>query len=362
MSLEKTYNKVKGNQTRLDEELEMIARLGLTKEQKNSLFKAAGEAMVKLPAEKFVAIMQACCPDTVVDGTTHSATVEKLVNESSIEDMRNIVEAMADSSDDEEETDHLLEMLEALTEQEPEVEQVEQIAIEESLKAIFGSDLLTEETQEKLTTLFEAAINEKVALKTAAIEAQLEEEMGSQVEQLVDTLDAYLEEAVDSFFAKNQIAIETGIRVEMMESFMGGIKSLVEQHNFAIETDQVDMVQELSTKVEDLEARLDESLNTQVALKREIEAGDKAAALADAGRLLTVGQQEKLSTLAEDLEFTSKDKYAAKLKVIVEQYFPTTTEKTTEVVAEGLLTEETAEVAPKPSNIYAAAISRTVKK
>ncbi len=375
MSLKKTFEEMKGQeQARLDEELEMINRLGLTKEQKNALFHAAGEAMVKMDASKFVEIMQACCPDLVVNGGTPEAQAATVSESATIEQMKSIVEAMVEATEDEEEKQGLAEMVIALTEKadtdsdeddedgddEDADDEDDKKSIEEALKAIFGADLLTEETQDKVATLFQAAINDQVAKKTATIESRLEEETTAQIEQLVDTLDAYLEEAVDSFISSNAIAIETGIRVEMMESFMGGVKSLVEQHNFAIETEQVDIVQELTTKVEILEAKLDESLNDKVALKREIESGHIAAAIADAGKHLTVTQQDKLAQLAEDLEFTTKDKYAAKLKVIVEQYFPATAEKPSDVV-EGVLTEEV-EVEPAKGNIYADAITRTLKK
>lgn len=395
MTLNKAYQEVKAKaKAQLNEEMEMINRTGLSTEQKNALFHAAGEAMTKLDASKFSEIMSTCSPETVVDGDLNK-TVEKTVNEASCGSMKKIVEAMAEIEEDAEVAEGLLEMADLLaedaideeTEEEKKagahdvatpdapkadagtdaqaaVENKKMMNCESELKAIFGADLLTEEVQEKVATLFEAAVAEKTAAKLVEEVARLEEEKEAEILVILESLDAYLESAVDTFIEENALAVETGLRVELMESFMGSIKAAVEDHSFDITTENVAIVEDLSEQVETLEGKLDALLNENAQLKGTVQAGDRSAALAAAGEGLTLSQQEKLATLSEDLEFTTADKFKKKLAVIREQYFTATAPVLNEESAvgdvSGVITEE--KEVQKSTNVYADAISRTVKK
>lgn len=240
----------------------------------------------------------------------------------------------------------------------------------EELEAIFGSDTLTEEFALKATTLFETALAARVAVEKVAIEeayeAKLTEEVTSIKTTLEEQVDQYLNYAVQEWVKQNEVAIESSVRSDVMESFMNGLKNLFAEHYIDIPEDKVDLVSELAAKVEDLEAKLNESVKDKMEVQEEVEALKKEAAFSEVSEGLAMTQVEKLRQLTESFVGDDLESYKKKLEIVKESNFHANKKPTqTNILTEEFETEEenTNTVAVDPSvKRYADIISRTVKK
>lgn len=247
----------------------------------------------------------------------------------------------------------------------------DQINIEEHVKALFGSDeSLTEDFKEKATTIFEAAVvakvNEELAKVVVDIETQLEEEKVAIEEEMSAKLDQYLDYVVEQWIEENKLAVEQGIKSELVEDFISGLKDLFVEHYIDIPDDKVDVVEEIAAKAEELEHKLDEQIRINAEMNKAIEEHVKEDLFDDIAESLTDTQKEKFRTLAEGVEFVNEDKYVEKLNVLKESYFNESSE--TKMVDSGFddaepLEEETQVRSIDPEmSAYMSAISRTVKK
>lgn len=247
----------------------------------------------------------------------------------------------------------------------------DQINIEEHVKALFGSDeSLTEEFKEKATTIFEAAVvakvNEELAKVVVDIETQLEEEKVAIEEEMSAKLDQYLDYVVEQWIEENKLAVEQGIKSELVEDFISGLKDLFVEHYIDIPDDKVDVVEEIAAKAEELEHKLDEQIRINAEMNKAIEEHVKEDLFDDIAESLTDTQKEKFRTLAEGVDFVNEDKYVEKLNVLKESYFNESSE--TKMVDSGFddaepLEEETQVRSIDPEmSAYMSAISRTVKK
>jgi len=236
-----------------------------------------------------------------------------------------------------------------------EIIEEEVISIEESVAQMFDGMDLSEEFKNKATLVFEAAVNASANEKAAVIAeekiAELTEEMNesiqSTVETMVENLDSYLDYVVEEWMQENELAIETGIKVEMAESLMDGLRGLFEEHNIEVDEDTVDVVAELEEELDEIKEFANERINENVELAKEIAAYRAAQVFDEMSEGMTMTQRERLKSLSEKLDFANIDEYTANLETLKESFFnedkPVVNE---EVEEEEILTEEAAPKAP----------------
>jgi len=246
---------------------------------------------------------------------------------------------------EEEETEGEVVAEEEVTEETEEVEA--EYSVEEDVQALFTGEDLSEEFQEKARTIFETAIKTKVAEVKEQIEAQYEaaliEEVQSIKSELTERLDAYLEYVADEWIAENTLAIEHGLKTEMTESFLAGMKSLFEDHYVSIPEDKYDVIENMVDKLDEMETKLNEQIQRNVALNKRLAESTSDVIFAEVAEGLALSQKDKLASLAENVEFDSEANYREKLVKLRESYFPTnagTQRSKTETVSEEVKTEE----------------------
>jgi hypothetical protein len=229
-------------------------------------------------------------------------------------------------------------------------EDIGPINVQDDIEALTaGEEGLSEDFKSKATTIFEAAVHAKVVDEVnARMEQQTkEQEAGSQEfqKELTEKVDGYLTYVVEEWMKDNELAIERGIRSELVEDFMSGIKTLFTEHYIDIPEEKVDMVDDLFTKVEDLETSLDEEINRGVELQKELAQFKKDDALKQSTKDLADTDSEKIAKLAEGIEFENTEQYIEKLSVLKESYFPKADSVTSEITE----TDDTIEVTEEKS-------------
>lgn len=247
----------------------------------------------------------------------------------------------------------------------------EDIDVREDVSAMFeGTDDLTEEFKEKATTIFEAAVlakvNEHLEKISINFESELDEEIAKLRAEQADQLDSYLDYVVEQWMDQNRLAVEQGIKADMVEDFIKGLKGLFEDHYVTIPDEKVDVVEELASKVEEIEALLDEEIAKNVELNKLVEETVKDKLVESVSEDLTETQKAKFKTLAEGIDFTDSEAFEAKLSVIKESYFGMVEESTSEYDFDEVdpLEEEvtTKKVSDPTMAGYVNAISRSIKK
>ena len=231
------------------------------------------------------------------------------------------------------------------------------IDVKDDVEALVqGEDGLTEEFKEKASTIFQAAVQakvmEEVNKKADEIETQLKEDQDKSSEgfkkEMTEKVDGYLTYVVEEWMKENELAIEKGIRSELVEDFMSGLKTLFAEHYIDIPEEKVDMVDDLFTKVEDLETSLDEEINRGVELQKELAQFKKDDALKQATKDLADTETEKISKLAEGIEYENAEQYIEKLNVLKESYFPKSDAVTSEITE----TDDTIEVSEEEEVVH----------
>ncbi len=206
-----------------------------------------------------------------------------------------------------------------------EEEVVETYDMEDDVNALLGGEELSEEFKEKAKTIFEAAISAKVSeVKQKLNEenaAKLEEERAAIKSELTERTDSYLEYVADEWLKENQISVEHGLKTEMTESFLTGMKSLFEDHYVSIPEEKYDVVSTMVEKLDDMETKLNEQIDKNVALNKRLSESVSDVILADVSEGLADTEKEKLATLSEGVEFESEDSYKQKLATLRESYF-----------------------------------------
>ena len=209
---------------------------------------------------------------------------------------------------------------------------------------VSGEEGLSEDFKKKASTIFEAAVHAKVVDEVnKRMETQQKEVEASKEEfqkDLSEKVDGYLTYVVEEWMKENELAIERGIRAELVEDFMSGLKTLFTEHYIDLPEEKVDMVDDLFTKVEELETSLDEEINRGVELQKELAQFKKDDAVKEATKDLADSDSEKISKLAEGIEFENSEQYIEKLNVLKESYFPKSDAVTSEITE----TDETIEV------------------
>jgi len=243
-------------------------------------------------------------------------------------------EAKTDEVVSEEETTETEETQEVVAEEETteeaseeeEVVEEEQIDIEADVQALFEGEELSEEFQNKARTIFEAAINAKLAEVKESVQAQYEEQLVEEVaaikSELEERVDAYLEYVADEWMTDNEIAVESGLKSEMTDSFLTGMKSLFEEHYVSVPEDKYDVIESMVDKLDEMEGKLNEQIEKNVALNRRLAESSADVVFGEVTEGLAATQKEKLATLVENVEFESEADYREKLVTLKESYFP----------------------------------------
>ncbi len=227
-----------------------------------------------------------------------------------------------------------------------EAEVVAEYDIEEDVTALLNGEELSEEFQEKARTIFETAINSKVAAIKESLEAQYETKFVSELseaitetkEELTTRVDSYLEYVAEEWFNENQLAIEAALKTEMTESFISGMKDLFETHYVTIPEEKYDVLESMVEKLDDMETKLNEQIEKNVSLNSRLSESVADGIVAQVSEGLAQTQKEKLATLAESVEFESEEQYREKLETLKESYFSAKTPKAakTESLSEGV--------------------------
>jgi hypothetical protein len=291
---------------------------------------------------------------------------EDLVDE---EDEEDVVSegSHEDEDEDEEEDPKPKKGKKSPKEEDDEDEMKEEYDIEEDVNALLAGEELSEEFQEKARTIFEAAIRSKVAEIKEELQASYEEALVEEIqvikEGLVDRVDAYLEYVADEWVSENALAVEHGLKTEMTESFLQGMKGLFEDHYVTIPEDRYDVIESMVDKLDEMEGKLNEQIERNVALNKRLAESVADVIFADVAEGLALSQKDKLASLAENVEFDSEANYREKLVTLRESYFPSNA-GTQKEVTENLSEEVDYSNASQVSGVmerYLSVLSRTTK-
>ncbi len=311
-----------------------------------------GEPMVKLPSTK-VGMIQ--------------AAVEKLQSMKKVQVADMVNAMMKPEAYMKKKTDESVETEDAPTLSEIIKVSKDDIDVSEDMKAMFGSEDLSEDFKDKATTIFESAVLSKVneVLESATIDmnAEIEVERATARADMESKLDDYLDYVVNEWVKENELAIEKGIRSEIVENFMVGLRNLFTENYIDIPEDKVDIVDEMAAKVEEQEQAVNEEIEKNIELRKELNALKMNKALDEVSEGLTETQKEKFISLAEGVDYSGDD-YTEKLETIKENYFPQeevveNNDVSDEEPLENL--EEETKVNGSMAN-YMNAISRSIKK
>lgn len=196
----------------------------------------------------------------------------------------------------------------------------------EDLDALVSSEAtLSESFREKASTIFEAALSAKISSEVNRLEEQYEEQLNEEIAQieqhLVEKVDSYLSYVVETWMKENQLAVETGLRAEIAESFIASLQTVFAEHYLEVPQGKEDLVETLSSRVEELEESLSDIIGDNVSLKEQVSRMSREKLIRESSVGLSETQIEKLKTLTEGLEFDSSDSFAKKVDTIKESYF-----------------------------------------
>ena len=309
-------------------------------------------------------------------------TMKKPVDEESeYDDEDEILEAKEEEEDDEDMEDEAPKskskkkgMMKGKKEEEDEDDEEEvkeemqmiEDQIEEDVAALLSGEDLSEEFKFKARTVFEAALNARTEQIEEAIIRQYEEQLSEEVQEIAEALtervDAYLEYVADEWITENALAIETGLKTEMTESFLNGMKELFEDHYVTIPEDRYDVLESMVEKLDDMETKLNEQIERNVALNQRLAESATDVIFADVAEGLAISQKDKLASLAENVEFDGEGEYREKLVTLRESYFPTYTSAPTRN-RQDYLVEETTDSVPysAPTGVMEAYVNAFAK-
>ena len=250
-----------------------------------------------------------------------------------------------------------------------EEEEVIEVNVEDDINALIAGEELSEEFEEKARTIFETAINSKVSLIKEDLEKEyakiLQEEIDSTKVELTERVDSYLEYVANEWLEENSLAVEQGLKAEMSESFLTGMKSLFEEHYVSIPEDKYDVLESMVNKLDDMEEKLNEQIEKNVGLTKRLAESKSDGILSDVSEGLAVTQKDKLASLAESVEFESETDYREKLVTLRNSYFPTRQVASTQSEDSEMLSEESkapeAEATGTMAN-YLTTLQRITKK
>jgi len=286
--------------------------------------------------------------DVVNKGAKPAETAKGMKEEETeveVEEDQEIVseeEATEEEVVSEEETTEEEVVAETTEDSEEAIVEEEVIDVEEDINALISGEELSEEFQEKARTIFEAAIRTKIAEIKEEMKSEYEnslvEEVAAVKAELSERTDAYLEYVADEWISENQLAVEHGLKTEMTESFLTGMRGLFEDHYVTIPEEKYDVIHSMVEKLDEMEDKLNEQINKNVALNKRLSESVADVILADVSEGLALSQKEKLASLAENVEFESESNYREKLATLRDSYFsanPSAQRNHSENISEG---------------------------
>ena len=340
----------------------------------NKLFEAAAEILAgskksasAMPAEKLPAeIHDAGGPtpqnyknddnSAKITPSTKSATApttKPSAASSKMEETENEDEVIAEMHDDEAEDKAMIKKMKMKEK------------MKEDVDALFADDsTISEEFKSKVSTIFEARVEDRVTQIEEEIESHyagmLEEAVQTIKDDLTEKVDDYLNYVIEQWMEENQIAIESGLRSEMTEEFISGLRNLFAEHYIDVPAEKIDLVSELATKVEELESSLNEEIERGIQIKKSLIESHKTEVVHVVCEGLTATQVEKIKSLAESVEFSTEEEYKNKLETIRENYFPSGTKR----ADENQLHEELGDVEDKKvsSDPFVNAVAQAISK
>jgi hypothetical protein len=302
------------------------------KQVRDVVNKSAGkaDAMQKLPAGA-VKEDEDLDVEAVIEEDIEDEASEKISEEETVEESEEISE---------EEVEEVEEETEApVAEETSEME----FEIEEDVNALLEGEELSEEFQEKAKVIFEAALRSKVSEIQEAFEAQYEQKLIEEVEEIKEALservDSYLEYVAEEWINENNLAVQAGLKEELTESFMTGLKGLFEEHYVTIPEDKYDVLNSMVEKLDEMETKLNEQIEKNVSLNKRLAESVANGIFDEISEGLAHSQKDKLASLSESVEFESEEEYREKLEMLRESYFPSkkaTSSAKTESLSEGV--------------------------
>jgi hypothetical protein len=246
-------------------------------------------------------------------------------------------------------------------------EMKEEFDVEEDVNALLHGEELSEEFQEKAKIIFESALRSKVNEIRESLEVQYEQKLVEEVEEikseLQERVDSYLEYVSEEWMSENQLAIEQGLKEELTESFLSGLKGLFEEHYVTIPEDKYDVLESMVEKLDEMETKLNEQIDKNIQLNKRLSESVADRIFDEISEGLAITQKEKLASLAESVEFESETEYREKLETLKESYFPSRVvapTATTETLSEGV------DIAPEyhsdTMNAYLRTLSSVAKR
>ena len=287
---------------------------------------------------------------------SNEETVEETVAEETPSKLREKMKEAIEASDSEEVV------------AESQEDEAEELDVNDDINALVAGEELSEEFQEKAKTIFEAAINSKVAKIEEALEADhvkaLTEEVTEFKNELTERVDSYLEYVASEWMQENQLAVDQGLKGELSESFMTGLKGLFEEHYVSVPEDKYDVLESMVNKLDEMEEKLNEQIDKNVNLNKRLAESTSDGILSDVSEGLAVTQKEKLASLAESVEFETENDYREKLVTLRNSYFPTKQVTSTQSDGSDFITEENGQEVQATGHManYLSTLQRVAKK
>jgi hypothetical protein len=244
------------------------------------------------------------------------------------------------------------------------------IDLTDDVKALVSTDAdLSEEFKDKAATIFETAVRTRIKEQTKILEGQYEEKLSAEKETMkeamVEKVDSYLNYVVEEWMKENELAVERGIRTEIAEDFITGLKDLFKEHYIDVPEEKYNVLDDLTNQVKDLEGKLNEQIEKNVNLTKEVNNSERTNLVAEVSADLADTEKEKFASMAENVEFDSAPKFKEKLETIKESYFPKTKieeSSSKDEVDSVAANEPVVEASSDAMAAYTAAISKNLKK
>ena len=241
-------------------------------------------------------------------------------------------------------------------------------SVKEDVDALLNGEELSEEFRAKAETIFEAAVMTRVKSEVARIEeefeAKLEESVAQNIEGIVEQVDGYLGYIAEQWMTQNEIALERGMKSDILEGFIGGLKNLFEEHYIDIPEEKFDVLGEMESKIDELEAKLNEQVAANIELSKTLAESNRAEIVKTVSEGLTDTETEKFMSLVEELSYEDQTSFETKVKTIRENYFTTKAATVSSVVTDApveALTEEVSKKLDPAMSAYAAQLNKLNK-
>ena len=340
------------------------------------LIKAAVDSMKKLNKEELNKLFSSLSEDEVDESLTKAEIARNIVEALkalSLEEVSKLVKEMGyedeeDMEDDDDEDEDEDEEHESVKKEEAETEvesSLVEIEIDDDLSKISESLELSEENAEKAKTIFKAAVNSKVEEAKAQLEEHYQSELKSQVEtikeELSSSVDKYLTYCAEEWTKENELAIERGLRSEMTENFIEGLKKLFVEHYVEVPEDKYDVMDELANRLDEMESKLDAEVSKNMEITEELGSLKRQNVVTKACEDLSESQKEKMVSLSEGVDYKDTEDFAEKVSELKEAYFPSDEVIAEETVVEegtGEFSDESETVLDPNMNRYSSAISK----